>query len=181
MLRIVLLSVLLIVLAPAIICAQDSTATNDKWQPLTYFLGSWEGEVSGMSGQGVSERTYELAIQDVYLSFKNMSSFEPQEQNPEGEVHEDWGIFSFDKKRELFVLRQFNVEGFVNQYVMDSVSADGKTMVFTTEAVENGPEGLRARLVVTIEGEDSFTEQFQLAFPGKDFSPCNENRFKRKK
>ena len=37
------------------------------------------------------------------------------------------------------MLRQFHIEGFVNQYKLESISADGKTIVFISEAIENIP------------------------------------------
>ena len=88
---------------------------------------------------------------------------------------------SFDKGRKNFVFRQFNVEGFVNQYVMTSSSADGKTIVFTSESIENIPAGFRARETYKILDTDEFTEVFEIAEPGKDFEIYSEGHFKRKK
>ncbi len=87
---------------------------------------------------------------------------------------------SFDKARKTFVLRQFHVEGFVNQYVMTSSSGDGKTIVFTSETIENIPAGFRARETYKILGPDEFTEVFEIAEPGKDFELYSEGHFKRK-
>ena len=88
---------------------------------------------------------------------------------------------SFDKARKKFVLRQFHGEGFVNQYVMSSASADGKTIVFTSESIENIPAGYRARETYKILGPDEFIEVFELAEPGKEFELYSEGHFKRKK
>lgn len=90
-------------------------------------------------------------------------------------------MMSFDKSRKNFVLRQFHVEGFVNQYVMTSSSADGKTIVFTSESIENIPAGYRARETYKILGPDEFMEVFEIAEPGKDFEVYSEGHFKRKK
>ena len=70
-----------------------------------------------------------------------------QEKNPKGEVHEDLGLFSYDGKRKKFVLRQFHVEGFVNEYVEQEITADGKTLRFVTERIENIPDGWRGLFV----------------------------------
>ena len=75
--------------------------------------------------------------------------------------------------------RQFHVEGFVNQYVMDYLSPDGKTIVFTTESIENIPAGWRARETYQVLDPDEFTETFELAEPGKDFVLYVRNQFKR--
>ena len=76
--------------------------------------------------------------------------FEPQEKNPEGEVHEDWAFFSFDQNRNSLVMRQFNVEGFVNRYVLDSLSSDGSRLILISENSENAPPGLMARYTLEI-------------------------------
>jgi hypothetical protein len=49
-----------------------------------------------------------------------------------------------DARRHRAILRQFHVEGFVNQYVADLDSQLDK-LVFTSEAIENIPPGWRAR------------------------------------
>ncbi len=79
------------------------------------------------------------------------------------------------------MLRQFHVEGFVNQYVMTSSSADGKTIVFTSESIENIPAGFRARETYKILGAEEFIEAFEIAEPGKDFELYSEGHFKRKR
>ena len=171
---------LIVLLLPSLVWAQEQ-AEKDPFEPIKYFVGEWEGHETGAAGVGKGTRAYEFVIKDKFLHFKNRSEFPPQEKNPEGEVHEDWGFFSYDQGRQVLVLRQFHGEGYVNQYTLDSVSADGKIISFTTEAIENVPEGFRARYIFTIEGEDVFSEKFQLASPGKDFSPLIENRWTRKK
>jgi hypothetical protein len=60
-------------------------------------------------------------------------------------IHEDIGFLSHDKSVQKLVLRQFHVEGFVNQYVVDRMSDDGRTIVFVSTAIENIPAGWRAR------------------------------------
>ena len=80
-----------------------------------------------------------------YIQIKNDSKFEPTESRPEGENHIDWGIVSFDKQRNKIIFRQFNIEGYVNQYVLnDSLSNESK-LIFETEIIENFVEGGSAR------------------------------------
>ena len=153
----------------------------DVWQPLNFFLGKWEGTGTGNPGVSKIQREYRLTLNDRFLHVQNRSTYEPQPKNPKGEIHEDWGMISFDKNRKQFVFRQFHVEGFVNQYVTTSISDDGKTIVFTSEGIENIPAGWRARETYKIVGPDEFTEVFELAGPGKDFEVYSEGRLKRKK
>ena len=171
---------LVLILIPVVLWAQESTK-QDVWEPLKFFVGKWEGEGDGRPGVSKAEREYQFVLQDKFLEVRNKSVYEPQESNPKGEVHEDWGFFSYDANRKKFVLRQFFVEGYVNQYVLDSLSSDGKTFIFVTESIENILSGWRARETYRILNENEFTEIFELAAPDKDFEVYIENHFKRKR
>jgi hypothetical protein len=170
----------LILMIPAMLLAQENT-DPDPWAMLRAFEGAWTGQVAGKAGTGVGEREYRFVLQDTYLYCTNKATFAPQEKNPEGEVHEDWGIFSYDKGRKTFVLRQFHVEGYVNRYALDTLESNDSTLVFITEAIENIPDGWRAKITLTMKNHNQFTEAFQLAPPGKDFGTCIENSWKRRK
>ena len=104
--------------------------------------------------------------------------FEPQGKNPKGEIHEDIGIFSFDKWRKVFVLRSFYVEGFVNEYVFAPSSEAGESMEFVTESVENAPAGTRAKLVFRRLGDSEIEQSFHVAFPGREYSCYSKNILK---
>ena len=161
--------------------AAQKSVPADTWQPLRYLVGSWEGTGKGQPGTSKIRREYRFVLNDKYIQVQNKSTYDPQPKNPKGEVHQDWGMISFDKSRKNFVLRQFHVEGFVNQYAMTSSSADGKTIIFTSESIENIPVGFRARETYKIMAPDEFKEIFEIAEPGKDFELYSEGHFKRKK
>src|ERR1700752_1351368 len=110
-------------LLPSFVTAQSGQ--HDVWEPFKYFVGTWEGTGKGQPGASKIQREYKFVLNGKFLQAQNRSVYEPQAKNPKGEIHEDWGLLSFDKSRKQFVLRQFHVEGFVNQYVMTSSSADG--------------------------------------------------------
>lgn len=78
------------------------------------------------------------------------------------------------------MLRQFHNEGFVILYYLDNISSDGKTLVFTSEAVENIPAGFKARETYQLAGDGEFTEIFELAEPGEDFTIYSKADFTRK-
>jgi len=169
-----------LILLPGILYAQEDKKV-DVWSPLEFFVGKWEGTGTGESGIAKVEREYQFVLNEKFLQGKNKSVYEPQEKNPKGEIHEHWDFFSYDRGRKKFVLRQFHVEGFINQYVLDSLPPDGKTLVFITESIENIPSGWRARETYKIHNEDEFQEIFELAAPGKEFEVYSENHFKRKR
>lgn len=154
---------------------QDST-----WMPLKFFIGEWTGKGGGEPGIGKYERSYQWMFNNRYIEIHNKSSYPPSDNNSKGEIHEDAGFFSYDKARKTFVLRQFHMEGFVNQYRLDSISKDGKTIVFITESIENIPAGWRAKETYTIINNDEFEEIFELAAPNGAFELYTRAKFIRK-
>ncbi len=145
------------------------SVTENIWEPLQPFVGTWKGEGGGEPGQGTYERSYQFVMANNFIEIHNKSTYAPTAGKPNGEVHEDLGYFSYDKGRKKFVLRQFHIEGFVNQYVLDSIAPDGKTLVFVTEAIENIPKGWTAKESYKIISESEIEEVFELAPPGQEF------------
>lgn len=171
---------LLLLFVPVVAQAQLSKL-DSVWLPLKSMIGKWTGESEGQPGKGKYERTYELVLNKKFIEVKNKSTYPPSANNPKGEVHEDHGFISYDKSRKTFVLRQFHIEGFVNQYKIESVSPDGKTIVFISESIENIPYGYRAKETYRIISSDEFTETFELAEPGKEFEFYSRATLKRRK
>lgn len=158
---------------------ETSATTENPWGPFRFFLGRWTGIGSGKPGESRAERNYELVLNDQFIQIKHRSVYEPQEQNPKGEVHEEIGYISFDRSRQTYVLREFHVEGYVNQYVLEEMDQDGHKMIMRTEAIENIPPGWQARTTYELLGEDEFRETFELAGPGQAWSCYITNVFKR--
>jgi len=159
-----------------------SAAANgeeDVWAPLKYFVGKWEGKAVSKSSIGAATREYEFLFDGKFLQVRNKHVYEPSTAMPEGQTHEDLGLFSYDRIRRTFVLRQFHIEGFVNQYALDSLSADSTTIIFVTEGIENIPAGWRAKEQYEILGENEFIEFFKLAPPGGEFETYTETHFTR--
>lgn len=165
-----------LLLAPLIV--GQTTKQSNVWEPLMFFVGTWEGSGNGKPGTSTIQREYRFTLNNKFLQVQNKSTYAPQLKNPKGEVHEDWGMISFDKSRKQFVFRQFHVEGFVNQYVANI--PDGKTIVFTSENLENIPAGYRARETYRIINSNEFEEVFEIAEPNKDFAVYSQGHLKRK-
>jgi hypothetical protein len=168
------------VVAPPPSGTKPATAP-DVWKPLRAFLGEWKGDVDGEPGSGKGEREYTFVLKDRFIRVSNKSTYPPQDKNPKGETHEDVGYFSYDRTTKKFVLRQFHVEGFVNQYVLERASDDLRTLAFVSTSIENIAPGWRARETYRFTGEDEFTETFELAEPGKDFAVYSRTQFHRAK
>src|SRR5262245_54129304 len=148
------IQILLVVFLLPSLLVTSNQVRSEVWEPLRYFVGSWEGTGNGQPGESKTEREYKFVLNGRFLQAQNRSIYAPQPKNPKGEVHEEWSFLSYDRSRKQFVLRQFHVEGFVNEYVQTSSSADGKTFVFTTERIENIPAGWRARETYRILNAD---------------------------
>ena len=171
---------LIAVLLPFLAFSQQSPAKSPL-DPLKFFVGHWQGTSKGEPGNGKGERDYEFVLGGKFLQAKNKTVYPPQEKNPKGETHEDMGLFSYDSHEKRLVLRQFHVEGFVNEYVEQARSHDGTMLMFATERIENIPAGWRARETYRILNRNEFSEVFELAEPDKEFTVYAESRWKRVK
>jgi len=150
----------------------------DVFGLLRFFVGTWRGDQSGEPGHGTVERKYEFVLDGNFLEVKNKSTYPPQEKNKTGEIHQDMGLISYDKARKKLIFRQFHIEGFVNTYAEEK-GTDGKKIIFVSEAIENIAAGWRARETYAILNDNEFTERFELAEPGKDFTLYSEAHLKR--
>ncbi len=154
---------------------------DSLWAPMRYFIGAWKGVGEGEMGIGQYERNYQWALNGNFIQVRNKVAYAPQEKNPQGEIHEDIGYINYNNLEKKFMLRQFHVEGFVNEYKLESISPDGKTFVFLSFEIESIPAGWRARETYQILNDDEYTETFELAAPGKDFTLYSKATMKRRK
>jgi hypothetical protein len=162
--------------------SETGPAEADVWRPLRQFLGTWEGDVNGEPGAGKAKRIYRFTLRNRFIEITNKSVYQPQEKNPKGEIHEDIGFFSYDTRAKKFMLRQFHVEGFVNQFALESLDElQQRILVFVSTATENIAPGWRAKETYHFLNNDEFIETFALAQPGKDFSTYSETHFRRKR
>jgi len=165
----------------AMVMAMGASAQSDPWSAVRFLEGKWEGPVTGEPGKGVSTREYRFDLNGRFLSARNQSVYEPKSPGEKAEVHQDFGMFSYDKALKKIVLRQFHVEGFVNEYTLDSASQDGKVLEFVTVRIENIAPGWRAKELYRVLSPGEVVETFSLAAPGKDFEVYSETRLKRVK
>jgi hypothetical protein len=167
-------SLLFLLLLSSTLTFGQKNKRDSLWTPIQYFAGNWKGEGGGEPGQGIYERSYSFILNNNFIEIKNKSTYPPTVKHPKGEVHEDIGYFIYDKGRKTFLLRQLHIEGFVNDYALESISADNKTLVFVSETLINLPKGWRGREIYRIISNTEFEEIFELAEPGKDFAPYSK-------
>jgi hypothetical protein len=133
----------------------------------------------GEPGNSVVERSYVSVLGGRFIEVRNRSTYAPQTANPKGEVHDDVGYLSFDNARKLFVLRQFHVEGFVNQYAATTPDFVNNQIVFASESFENIPASFRARETYRFTSADTFEEIFEIAEDGATFKLYSHNTLAR--
>ena len=87
--------------------------------------GRWAGVAEGQPGKGDATREYVSELRSKIIYAKHRGIYPPQPANPKGEVHEDLGIYSYDRAASRVRFRQFHVEGFVIHYVQEPDSKPG--------------------------------------------------------
>jgi len=105
-------------IALAIAMAMGGAAQPHPWADLRVLVGKWEGPAAPTWRGRRLPRV-------------------PKSAATKPEVHEDFGWFSYDRNLKKIGWRQFHDEGFVNEYTLDSASADGKALDFVSVRIEN--------------------------------------------
>ncbi|MCL3779731.1 hypothetical protein EMN47_04925 [Prolixibacteraceae bacterium JC049] len=173
--RKVLILIAICALSTSIIRAQET-----PFNKISFLIGEWQGTGKGFgNNESTIKSSFQWVMNKKYIEVINDSQFAPTKQKPKGEHHIDKGYISFDKHRKAIVFRQFNIEGYVNQYILiDSLSTPNE-FVFETEKIENFVPGGKARWVITKNTDNSITTTFNVAFPNKGYSCFGTNKLKR--
>lgn len=152
-----------------------------QFQPFEKLIGHWKGTGIGFSNNtSTIKSSFQYTLNEQYIEVKNESVFKPTDKNPKGEIHTDWGLISFDKQRKVFVFRQFHVEGFVNQYILNETESTPNKLVFETEVIENFVPGGKARWTIIIKEGNLTKTIFDLQMPGKEMVNYGKNAYQQK-
>ena len=150
------------------------TSANGQTEPfdrLNFLIGEWSGSGSGFGNdKSKIESRFTLTMDSKYIEVINDSKFDPTPNNPKGEHHIDKGFISYDGSRKLIVFRQFNIEGYINQYILiDSLSSDDE-LVFVTETIENFVPGGKAKWTIKKISDDRIEPVFDVYFPNRGYT-----------
>src|SRR5688572_4016811 len=91
----------LIALSPLIEAAE---AKVDGLAELRWLIGEWRGVGEGDPGTSGSERYVESFLDGQFIRARGRSVYPKQDKNPEGEIHEELDVWSFDRARSVIVL-----------------------------------------------------------------------------
>jgi len=157
----------LIFAAPSL--AGDSAPISDNLQKMEPLVGRWGGVGDGLWGAAAVERVYTPFLGGEFIKGDGQSIYPKQERNPDSEIHSSMDIYSYDIENKIIVLRQFDNEGFVAAYHLDSSQGDKNTFVFESRAMENVPEGWKARITIHFVDQDNIKETFELDTQGEGY------------
>ncbi len=160
------LVVLILVLSAGVAFAGD--VKSDKLSGVSWLVGDWEGVAEGQPGTSASTRHARRVHNGNFIVIEGRSVYPKQEKNKSGEVHTSTDFWSFDKQRNLIVMRQFDNLGFVSTYVQDRAASKDGRLVLVSEHLENVPKGWKARFTYSYKAPDEYHELFELD-SGKGF------------
>lgn len=154
---------------------------SDPFARIGFVIGYWEGTGEGFGNNNSTIESRFIPVMDgKYVEAMNESWFDPAGENPQGEHHIDKGFFSYDKQRAAIVYRQFNNEGYMNQYTLNETLSSDSLLVFDTEFIENFLPGGKARITFRkISGEEMETI-FDVSFPDSGYTCFGTNHLKKK-
>jgi hypothetical protein len=100
--RRILCATLFVMLLAAVhgFAAEPAGLTQVSW-----LLGEWKGQGEGQAGHSASERHAEMVL-GHFVRVAGRSVYPKQEKNPNGEIHEQTDMWSYDRARKVLILRQ---------------------------------------------------------------------------
>lgn len=153
-----------------VLLLSQSFGQYNPFDKFNFLIGEWSGTGSGFGNEKSKiESSFNHVMDGKYIEVINDSRFEPTEKKPEGEHHIDRGFISYDKSRDKIVFRQFNSEGFVNQYILNDSLSNDSILIFETEIIENLPEG-KARWTIKKLSETAYETTFDVSFTGDEYT-----------
>jgi len=168
-----------VIISAALLVASQAPAQTVPWITLRSLEGKWEGAIWGKPGKGTSTREFRLELNSHFLSQRNECVFEAKSADAKPAVHEDFSMLSYDASQKKIIWRQFHSEGLVQEYILDSVSEDGKTLDFASSRMDNMTPGFRAKERFRILASGELEATFWLAPPGKNFEVYTQVLLKR--
>jgi len=141
-------------------------ASAISWSDFDGLVGQWQGSGSDSGGSLQATHTWEWIYGGKFLRLSTELTVLAEDGSRE--TRQNVGYMSYDNDRNAFVFRQFFSAGYVATYDV-LVQEGGKVIDFGERAAESGG-GIRARMVITFEGDDSYHQELELAMPREEFA-----------
>jgi hypothetical protein len=168
--------IVLLVLASGAASAREGQA--DRLAAISWLAGDWAGVGEGHPGASSGTRRAGRVENGHFIKVEGRSVYPKQEKNESGEIHSSIDLWSFDRKRNLLVMRQFDSLGFVSTFAQDRAASTGGRIVLVSEHIENVPAGWKTRYTYTYRAPNEYHELFELD-TGKGLEPYVSSRFLR--
>ena len=139
-----------------------------------------EPEQDSENDTSIITASYNFVMNRKYIEVKHESHFKPTEKKPKGDHHINNGFMSFDKIRNKIIYRQFNNEGFINQYILNDTLSNESILIFETETIENFMSGGKARFTIKKISKTELETIFDVSFPNKEYSCFGTNKLVKK-
>lgn len=171
-----ILVILLLALAPAAALARDGE--TDRLAAITWLVGHWAGVGKGHGGDSAATRHAVRTQNGHFIRIEARSVYPKQDRNKSGEIHSSLDLWSYDRRRERLVMRQFDSMGFVSTFVEDRAASTAGRLVLDSEHIENVPPGWKTRYTYTYRAPNEYEELFELD-TGKGLEPYVTSTFLR--
>ena len=154
-------------------------SAEDKLAAVSWLVGDWTGVSEGEPGASATTRHAHRVQDNRYIMVEGRSVYPKQEKNKSGEIHTSIDLWSFDRRRNLIVMRQFDSLGFVSTYVQDRAASAKGRIVLVSEHLENVPVGWKTRYTYEFRAPNEYHERFELDPDGKGLQPYVVGNFLR--
>ncbi len=147
-------------------------AIDTPLTPLLFVVGKWKGTGEAVDFSWEEDAEYTLELNGFFILEKSVAKSNGKA------VHSDFGIFSYDEGRKLYVARWFNSEGTV-ELSYGSFTDDESQVSFLMESGENFPPGVLIRRIYKKISNDEFILRLEMAQRDEEFSNYVEGRYRR--
>ena len=135
------------------------------FSPLDWLVGEWVGKTTGSGPAGDVRFSARYDLGKRFLILQGEVSLPASKSAPASQ--ESWlGILGASPDGPGFTLRTFSSTGFIARY---GVMVEGPEIRFNPEGGEKPPPGWLFRRLIQRTGVAEFTEDVQVAPPGKSF------------
>jgi hypothetical protein len=142
---------------------------NPVWDKVEWLIGEWQGEGSGIPGEGSGIFSFAFDLENKIMVRKSHSEY-PGENIKTRMKHDDIMIIYADTKGNPSKAIYFDNEGHTINY---NISSPDSSIAFTSDPV---PETPIFRLVYTKLSNNAVYTKFEMSRDGKSFMTYVEGR-----